>query len=194
MTEEATTLDLDIDTRKGWPDELKVLLNDHPRNGWRDRRSPLAEFWLDKHDYFRGQAQGMKRANDDFRGRNGTPAQFGTWMAPRLQSFISHLHGHHQIEDFHYFPAWRAADPRLARGFDVLENDHKLLHEGIMSLVESINEFILTFKDDPEKITDAQRHAGDKFVEVSELAFRRLVRHLEDEEDLIIPLMFERGE
>lgn len=192
MTEDVLTLD--IDERTGWPDELCVLLKDHPRDTWSDRRSPLAQFWLDKHDYFRGQAQGMSRANDDFRQQRGTPAQFGTWVAPRLQSFISHLHGHHQIEDFHYFPAWRAADPRLARGFDVLESDHKLLHEGIMALVESINEFILTFKDAPDKITDAQRHAGDKYVEVSELAFRRLVRHLADEEDLIIPLMFERGE
>lgn len=194
MTEEAATIDLNIDTRTGWPEELKILLKQHPRDGWRNRRSPLAEFWIDKHNYFRSQAMDLKRANDNFRGQNGTPAQFGTWVAPRLQNFISHLHGHHQIEDHHYFPAWRASDSRLGRGFDVLDSDHKLLHDGIMSLVEAINEFIPTFRDEPEKVTDAQKHAGEKFAKVSDLALKRLVRHLEDEEDLIIPLMFERGE
>lgn len=184
---------LDIDQRTGWPDELRVLLKEHPRETWRSKRSPLAEFWLDKHDYFRHQCDALQQATHDYRAGRCTPAQYGAFIAPRIQNFVAHLHGHHQIEDFHYFPAWRAAETRLARGFDVLESDHKLLHEGIMSIVETINEFILAFRDDPNTVSDAQRHAADRFIATSELAYRRLRRHLEDEEDLIIPLMFEQG-
>jgi len=182
-----------IDQRKGWPDELRILLKEHPRDTWRSQRSPLAEFWLDKHDYFRRQCDALQQATDDYRAERCTPAQYGAWIAPRVQNFISHLHGHHQIEDFHYFPAWRAAESRLARGFDVLESDHRLLHEGIMSMVETVNAFILAFRDDPNTTTDPQRHAAEQFIKTSELAFKRLRRHLEDEEDLIIPLMFIQG-
>ena len=43
---------------------------------------------------------------------------------PRLQTLLGNLHGHHQIEDHHYFPVFRQAEPRLAAGFGLLANDH----------------------------------------------------------------------
>ena len=39
----------------------------------------------------------------------------------------------------------------------------------------------------------AARHAADRYVRESDTLYRRLVRHLSDEEDLIIPLLLERG-
>ncbi|WP_428098917.1 hemerythrin domain-containing protein [Candidatus Rariloculus sp.] len=182
---------LDIDSRTGWPDELRVLLNDYPRDSWRSNPSPVAQFWLDKHDYFRHQCAALKAAGDDYREGRSDAMVFATWLAPRLQNFIAHLHGHHQVEDHHYFPAFRAAEVRLAAGFDVLASDHELLHEGIADIIATINAFIETLR--AKNSADATRHAGDRYLASSMTTFRRLLRHLSDEEDLIIPVMLDRG-
>lgn len=179
----------DIDKRTGWPDELCVVLNDHPRETWADTRSEMARFWIGKHNYLRRQSDALQSANDDYRAQKANAMQFGSWLAPRLQGFLAELHGHHQIEDFHYFPAFRAAEPRLAAGFDVLGGDHELIHEGIVAIVEAINGFIGTLQTDTTPNADAQRHAADRYIEASRLLHQRLQRHLADEEDLIIPLM-----
>jgi Hemerythrin HHE cation binding domain len=186
--------DSHIDARKGWPDELRVLLREHPRDSWRTNASPLARFWIDKHRHFRHQATTLQAATDAYREARMTAAQYGAWLAPRLQGFIAELHGHHQIEGFHYFPAFRAADPRLTTGFDVLAADHELLHAGMLALIEAANGFLATLRTDPSVDADAARHAADRYIDASELLYRRLARHLDDEEDLIIPLMLARSE
>jgi hypothetical protein len=110
-----------------------------------------------------------------------------------LQSFLGALHGHHQIEDFHYFPAFREAEQNLAAGFDVLASDHELLHQGIVDIVNKTNTLLGTLNDDSAIGHSAQQQAGESYVATSERVFQRLLRHLNDEEDLIIPIMLERG-
>ena len=149
----------------------------------------MARFWLDKHNYIRQQSAALQNANTEYRDNRASAMQFGSWIAPRLQGFLAELHGHHQVEDFHYFPAFRSAEPRLAAGFDVLANDHELIHESIMGIVEKINAFIATLQPDAQGGDDAQRLAADGFIDASKLLHDRLERHLADEEDLIIPLM-----
>jgi hemerythrin-like domain-containing protein len=186
--------DHNIDQRSGWPDELQVLLKQFPRESWRQRASPLARFWIEKHNYFRQECSLLQAATNDYREQRVTPKEFGLSVTPLLQSFISHLHGHHQIEDMHYFPAFRAADQRLAHGFEVLTEDHELLHEGIINNIRKLSAFIETYTGAHDSSPEAQRKTGDRFVETSELLYCRLGRHLDDEEDLIIPLMFAQGE
>lgn len=184
----------DIDQRTGWPDELQCLLKQFPRDSWKRDATPMARFWIDKHDYFRRQCAELQSASDDYREQRSTPKEFGLRVTARLQTFISHLHGHHQIEDMHYFPSFRAADKRLSKGFDVLAADHELLHQGIVTSIENVNAFVELFRSPQEHSLDEQRRLGDRFVESSELLYRRLARHLEDEEDLIIPLMIMQGQ
>lgn len=184
----------DIDRRTGWPDELCVLLNAHPRETWSEIRSPMARFWIDKHNHLRRQSDALVSACDDYRESRSSPMEFGAWVAPRLQGFLAELHGHHQIEDYHYFPSFRTAEPRLAAGFDVLARDHEMLHEGIVNIVEKINAFIMTLQDDAQSGLDSQRIAADQYIDAAVLMHGRLSRHLHDEEDLIIPLMVARSE
>ena len=179
----------DIDQRTGWPEELCVVLQDYPRDTWATTRSSMARFWIDKHNYLRRQSAALQSANDDYRAERAGIEQFGSWIAPRLQGFLGELHGHHQIEDHHYFPAFRSAEPRLNPGFDVLNSDHELIHGGIMNIVESINEFIATLQPENAGNNDARLRAADRYIEASKLLHSRLERHLQDEEDLIIPLM-----
>lgn len=190
MPETASALDLE--SRLGWPEDLRVLLNQYPREVW--PRHPnlgrLARFWLDIHNGFRAYAAMLQESAGDFREGRVTPERFRAEFAPRLQVFLSHLEGHHQIEDFQFFPLFSAAEPRLVRGFEVLESDHEAIHAAMDILVETANGFLRA----PAGDSDRMRYAGDAFVGSGERLIRMLGRHLDDEEDLIVPLILERSE
>jgi len=181
-------MDYDLDTRAGWPDELRVLLADHPRATWRTRGSAMAEFWLAQHDSFRRQCLALQSAANDFRGGRCSAAQFATWLEPQLRAFLGHLAGHHQVEDYHYFPAFRAVDRRLASGFEVLGRDHETIAGALDEIVSRANELLGATRSG-KGADDAARAAAERYIGVGERLFRRLVRHLDDEEDLVIPIM-----
>jgi hypothetical protein len=183
---------LDLESRLGWPEELRILLREHPRETWSEHPNlgRLARFWLDIHNGFRGYAAMLKDSAGEFREGLVTPERFRAELAPRLQVFLSHLEGHHQIEDFQFFPAFSAAEPRLLKGFEVLETDHEAIHAAMDRLVETANGFMRA----PATDSDRMRYAGDAFVDSGDRLIRMLGRHLDDEEDLIIPLILERTE
>lgn len=185
-------LSIDLDQRKGWPAELRVLLDRYPRKTWIAYRSSVAHFWLEIHDGFRGECAALQMTTDDYRDDRTTAQEFAALVSPRLRAMISHLHGHHQIEDFHYFPSFRAAEARLARGFETLENDHGQLQRDIAAAIGTLSEFLATAHAGRDS-SAAQRQAAERYVAASELLYRRLCRHLSDEEDLIIPLLLDRG-
>lgn len=183
---------LDLDHRKQWPDELQVLLKKFPRDTWKGKTSSLSQFWLDKHDEFRYQGKLLNDITQQYREQALGEEEFINRLAPPLQMFLSHLQGHHSIEDSHYFPNFKEADPRLAPGFEVLEADHDLLHQGINDIIENFNIFIGSVRSDSSS-GDLQRIA-ETYLMCSDLFFKRIVQHLDDEEDLIIPLMLEQGQ
>ncbi len=179
-------MSLELEIRTGWPGELRTLLEMHPRDTWSSHpNAALAQFWLERHGMFRHHAAELAAAAEDYLNGKRGATEFRYWLAPRLQTFISHLHGHHEIEDHHYFPAFRLAEAQLSRGFDVLDNDHQVLHDSIVSLVETTNAF-LTAADE-----EALKRSGDICSHAVFTLNTRLRRHLEDEEDLIIPVILE---
>jgi Hemerythrin HHE cation binding domain len=191
MTDKTIHPDCNLDTRTGWPQDLRVLIEQYPREVWpgHGNLGQMAQFWLQRHDGFRELGRALQTATGDFRGGLIAPRDFQGWFAPRLQFFLSQLHEHHQVEDYHYFPVFRAAEERLAAGFDVLENDHEVIHAAIMRSVESANGFLQSLGD-----ADKQRFAGDAYAETSDKLLKQLLQHLGDEEDLIVPVILDRGE
>ena len=78
-------------------------------------------------------------------------------------------------------------EPRLAPGFELLESDHGALHTAIGGVIERATaaaraRLPAPALSDLARFRDAQVDLG-----------RALIRHL-DEEDLVIPLLLERGE
>ncbi|HEX7081708.1 MAG TPA: hemerythrin domain-containing protein [Gammaproteobacteria bacterium] len=185
-------MSLDIDERAGWPEELLDLLRRYPRETWRARGSAIAQFWLERHDAFRRQCDALESLAAEYRAERLDARRFAASTAPALQNLLAHLHGHHQIEDFHYFPYFRAAEPSLARGFETLERDHQTLHAGMAAVVEAVNA-LLGAVAASEHDRHHVRGAAERYSDASLLLIRRLARHLDDEEDLIIPLMLDRG-
>jgi hemerythrin HHE cation binding domain-containing protein len=186
------TVNLDLDSRAGWPEDLRLYLERYPRPVWPGHANlgEMARFWLQIHDGFRRLGGALAARTRDFQERQVSPEEFQTWLAPRLQTLLSHLHGHHQIEDYQFFPLFSAAEPRLVRGFEVLEHDHEQIHETIVALVDSASTLLRAEPPDLDLI----RRAGDAYAKNSDALLRRLDRHLADEEDLIIPLILDRSE
>lgn len=185
-------LTLDLASRSGWPPELRTLTEKYPRDIWPAHQNlgMTARFWLERHDGFRELGGTLTKATDDFREGKLQPPEFRKFFAPRLQFFLESLEGHHHVEDYSYFPIFRAAEKRLAKGFDVLEGDHEAIHAEILRTVEIANG-LLRAMDSHE---DARRAATDLYAGASERLIKFLVRHLADEEDLIMPVILDQGE
>lgn len=183
---------LKLNTRAGWPAELRFLLDKYPREVWpgHENLGEVARFWLDRHNGFREISGALLSATADFREGTLSPDQFRRFFAPRLQFFLQGLEGHHMVEDHHYFPVFRAAEARLLKGFDVLESDHAVLHENIVSVVKAANELLGKMEGDE----DTRRTATDRYADKSDRLVQDMRRHLDDEEDLIVPVILEQGE
>ena len=174
--------DLDLSARDGLPPELQVLLREVPRADWpgHPEFSGLVQFWLDRHGMFR---QLLDLLTADVQALADRRIDFPAY-APRLSRFggmlLNELHGHHQIEDHHYFPRLAQIDRRIARGFDLLDADHHAMDAALHDLAEGANGVL---KGGP-----AGRF-GDRLA-----GFARLLgRHLTDEEDLIVPVILKSG-
>jgi hemerythrin-like domain-containing protein len=183
----------DLDTRTGLSEEMLFLLRQYPRDVWQKHPNlgGMARFWLDRHNGFRQLGGVLEDALSRFREGEMEPAAFGGFFAPRLQHFLSELHHHHMIEDQHYFPVFVAAETRLTRGFEVLEGDHEAIHERIEQVIASANGLLGHLQGTDR---DATRRAADSYAGDSARLIGGLMRHLDDEEDLIVPLILERGE
>jgi hypothetical protein len=72
----------------------------------------------------------------------------------------------------------------------VLEADHAALHESIARSVEAANAFLGGL----EGGADAVNRAAADYAASSAALLKGLRRHLDDEEDLIVPLILDRGE
>ncbi len=182
--------------RSGWPEDLRVLLARFPREQWQGHANlgEMARFWLSRHDMFRELATMIQAIEAQFRDGALSPAEFPRQFVPRLQFLLSQLGVHHQIEDLHYFPIFRAADKRLARGFDVLEGDHHAIHEDMAATAEAANALLRALSANLAGDADVLRRCGDAYAAASGALLKGLIRHLDDEEDLIVPLILERGE
>jgi hypothetical protein len=183
---------LDLDLRTGWPDDLRLFLERFPRDTW-DAHANLGEmsrFWLDIHKQFRDIGAALQAGTLDFREGRMPAADYRRWFKPRLSYFLTGLEHHHRIEDGHFFPVLGQAEPRLGAGFDVLERDHENIHAAMDEAVRAANQ-LLTL---PDTDRDALLKSADRYADAGDALLKKLIHHLDDEEDLIIPLVLDRGE
>lgn len=173
-------------------EELLLLARKHPREDWPGNPGlgEVARFWLDRHDAFRQLDQVIREGSDQAVIEKIGADGFKPWLARNLSLYLGELESHHSVEDHHYFPVFRRAEPDLARGFDILDNDHEELHHAIEAIVGIANRVLQQPATDPV----AFHGEMERFRESYETLGRTLVLHLDDEEDLIIPLLIDRGE
>jgi hemerythrin-like domain-containing protein len=183
--------DADIGRRAGLPEDLLFLVEKHPRETWQahENVAGMAAFWLQRHAMFREVGGLLTDIIADYREGRQTAPEFARRFAPRLQHFLGELDGHHNIEDHHYFPVFAAAEKRLVRGFEILDADHHAIHTALERNAEAANDFLRALSSD----ADQQRRKADAYAAENHALVAMLARHLDDEEDLIIPLILDRG-
>ncbi|MDJ0278636.1 hemerythrin domain-containing protein [Sphingomonas sp. 2R-10] len=176
-----------LDTRDGIPDDIAYLRARHHQGDWAAHANfgQLCDFWLHVHRSLRSEGAAMEAIIADLREGRLDPQRFPQRFVPALNQFLGHLDGHHRIEDGVYFPRFRALDPRMARGFDLLEADHHAIHDALEATVGSARGLLAS-------LTDAR--AAETHAAAAATLTRLLLRHLADEEDLVIPAMLEHGE
>ncbi|MEO8245271.1 MAG: hemerythrin domain-containing protein [bacterium] len=181
--------DLPLETRSGLPEALQALLADYPRTDWTLHRNfdGLVSFWLDRHLNFRHLTARMQAGVQQVLDGAADPEHFAATLSRSGNQFLSELHGHHQIEDLHYFPALTRLQPNLERGFTMLEADHHALDHHLHNFTTSANA-VLTSWQTPALITHTAAFETD-LAAITAL----LDRHLVDEEDLIVPVLLHHG-
>ncbi len=78
----------------------------------------------------------------------------------------------------------------MVAGFDLLESDHHVIHEALLASVTGAQALMPALA----QAADARRRALDAYAAAADHLSQLLVRHLADEEDLVIPAILERGE
>lgn len=178
--------ELALETRTGLPDTLRVLIDDYPREAWEadPNFSGLIRFWLDRHLMFRQLAGTMISEAEQALDAAMEERRYGAHLSRYGSMFVGELHGHHAIEDMHYFPVMKTLDARVARGFDILDRDHHAIDGHLAAFAEAANATL-------RRIAEGQTARDDIAALLGDLnrvqAF--LNRHLEDEEDLVVPLL-----
>ena len=180
---------LALDTRAGLPDALRVLREAYPRETWeRDPGfSQLIRFWLDRHMMFRRISERLLAdAQARLDGANDSRA-YAAGLSRLGSAFVGELHGHHHVEDAHYFPVLSRHDARLAAGFTLLDADHHALDGHLQAFVTAANAVL--------QAPDHARHDATGAFHAQLSAFAPLLeRHLTDEEDLVVPVLLKYGE
>jgi iron-sulfur cluster repair protein YtfE (RIC family) len=174
--------------RNGLPPAFRYLLDDFPRDRWGAALDETAAFWLQMHGGFREHQTHMTSLVGQWRA-NGDLTGFHRQLIPALQAFLQHLDGHHRVETGHYFPMMRRIEPGIGAGIDLLDRDHDAMHRTLEALFQGGLAF-------HQAVAGHAPDAADKAAGLSDLiesGARPLLRHLEDEEDIVIPLIQLRG-
>jgi len=191
-TTEVTADPLSIETRDGLPEEWRFLVKDYPRESWTGHESlgEHTKFWLAVHRSFRMMGSHLTEQSNAYESGAVTAEQFRLAMVPRLQQFLGSLDHHHRIEDHLFFPKFMEAERRLVAGIELLEADHTVIDAEVHMMIEIANTLLQTNVSDK----DGLKRTGENFAISSRRIVKLLGRHLDDEEEIVIPLLLDRGE
>ncbi|MGH1414332.1 MAG: hemerythrin domain-containing protein [Pelagimonas sp.] len=176
-----------IKTRKGLPTEMQALLRTLPRDGWKDHPNFARSIqnWMGAHQMFRDLTRLVQEDTQSFLDHDLEDKVYTGRLAHFGNLLIGNLHGHHGWEDRSFFPELEAADPRFARGLEMLESDHEELDALLDRLAKTGNRVVQLATLEPAQMYD---EAG-VLHETAEAIGGFLERHLNDEEDLAVPIL-----
>ncbi|NNU79160.1 hemerythrin domain-containing protein [Halovulum dunhuangense] len=183
-------MDFDLRSRAGLPEHLRYLADKYPREMWTGHPNfnGLTSFWLDRHLMFRNVQERMQQETKLYLDRNADARQFGQNIYRLAGFFINELHGHHNIEDAHYFPMLCDREKRLKEAFELLDADHHAMDGLLADLTGHTNALLQALAAGKP----ARNEAGVFHRSVDAFA-GFLDRHLADEEEIVVPVILEHA-
>jgi iron-sulfur cluster repair protein YtfE (RIC family) len=180
----------DLAHRPGLPDAMRLLLAQFPKADWAGHPNfhGLVQFWLDRHLNFRRMTLMMQRDAQSLLDGGLEGQAFASRLARMGNQFLTELHGHHQIEDSHFFPRLTQLEPKLDAGFQLLERDHLAIAGFLQRFTTAANGALTVWQDAP-----ALRTASGLFLSELTAITQVLDRHLTDEEELVVPVILSHG-
>jgi iron-sulfur cluster repair protein YtfE (RIC family) len=180
----------DLRRRSGLPEAYAWLEREYPRSDWpKLRLHAAARIWLQRHDWFRTAHLHLQETGRAWRDAGADPRAYAREAIPPLAQFLQHLDGHHRIESEAYFPAMGRQEPRMTAGFALLDRDHDLIHgllQGMADAANALGRGITAGAD--------ARPAAERLADVIGEAGAPLLRHLHDEEDIVVPMLTRHGD
>ena len=183
---------LSLTTRTALPDGFAFLLAEFPRPVWEGHpnNGQWCQFWLQRHQMFRDYSAALTDACAQLSDGKIEAQAFHEWFVPRVNFYLGEIDTHHKVEEYHYFPALAQADEKMRRGIELLEGDHRVVHDLLHAAHGTIVALDAAIRETPADIASAAPAARDGIVALG----AGLGRHLDDEEDIIVPLILERTE
>jgi len=184
--------ELILDRRTALPEDYAFLLKAHPRPTWEGHpnNGQWCQFWLARHTMFREFGEGLTDACEKLEAGQVEPQGFHEWFMPRVSFFLGELDTHHKVEEYHYFPLLSQADPRMEKGVALLEGDHEVIHDLLRGAYDTIIALDAAIQEKPDDVMGLVPRMGDDLAALD----KGLKRHLDDEEDLVVPLILDRSE
>ena len=137
---------------------------------------------------FRRVVADMQQDAQKFIDGRFEPEKYASRLSRLGGMFVNGLHEHHTIEDTYYFPKLATKDTRIEGGFAILDKDHHDIDSLLNKFVGRAND-VLNARD---KKPAMQSAAGRFETELGALE-RLLNRHLNDEEELVVPVILKFG-
>ncbi len=183
---------LQLDRRTDLPAELAFLLDTYPRADWdgHPNKGQWCQFWLARHKMFRDVGAGLIDACEKLHAGQVDGATFHDWFMSRASFYLGELDTHHKVEEYHYFPLLSQADPRMEKGVALLEGDHHMIHDRLRVVYDAIIALDGAIREGQGDIGTLAPKLRDDIA----LLDKGLRRHLDDEEDLVVPLILDRTE
>lgn len=172
---------------------MRASLFDIPREQW--RAFPAfrgeAEFWTQIHEGLLNASATLPAWVREMMEAGDEAAMLE--LAPRIaglgSQLVHHAHGHHHIEDHHFFPAFLRLFPQLEHPLEMLDGDHKVLAEVLDDLEAAVGAFPVAPEGSDRLRREAWLAGAERLLPAAERLDALFVRHIGDEEEICIPAM-----
>lgn len=153
-----------------------------PPSQWRrlPNRSDVSS-WLGVHQSLRKGQDSLEYLNRAYLKQKISWEEYQQQVAYKGYLHYGHLDGHHRNEDAYQFPRMIQKYPQLNHGFELLDKDHKQIHQQL----DDIQVLLENIKNQVSENKDTANALYDKILENGKLLFV----HLMDEEDLVMPIL-----
>lgn len=172
---------------------LREQMFDLPREQWaaNPRMGGEPGFWLEIHKGLLTASATLPRWIEQFQ-QEEDPVRMQA-IAGQIsglgQQLVHHAHGHHHIEDHHFFPVFLRMFPQLEHPLELLDGDHKVLAEVLDDLEKATAGFPVTPQGSEREQREAWMRGADILLPAAKRLDALFIRHIGDEEEICIPVM-----